>query len=202
MKYSPNDMRKLGYWVTLAQSCGWWWPKRIVCIISNRPERVVMEPTNQARSLRLHCEDGPALRYRDGWEVHAWHGTNVPRDLIEVGWDAKRIVQEPNTEIRRCAIEKIGWPNYLHSLGVRPVHECDDPGNPGHRLELYDLPDVAQVFGPPVRLVVMENASLDRDGRRRTYAETVPADIQYADEAQAWQFDVPLDSYRAIARAT
>jgi hypothetical protein len=27
---------------------------------------------------RLHHPDGPAIRWRDGWAVHALHGTRVP----------------------------------------------------------------------------------------------------------------------------
>jgi hypothetical protein len=58
------------------------------------------------------------------------------------------------------------------------------------------------LYDEPVRLLVMENASLDRDGTRRTFAETVPADIQTAAAAAAWQMDVTETTYRAIQRAT
>ena len=30
----------------------------------------------------LHREDGPAVVYRDGWRVYAWHGLAVPEDWI------------------------------------------------------------------------------------------------------------------------
>ena len=48
----------------------------------------------------------------------------------------------------------------------------------------------------------MNNASRDRDGSRRRFAETVPAHIDGAVAAAAWQFDVPTDEYRQLARAT
>jgi hypothetical protein len=86
------------------------------------------------------------------------------------------------------------------SIGAAPVDEADDPGNPGHVLRLFDTPD--QIYNEPTRLLVMSNASLDRDGTRRAYAETVPAEIGSAVAAAAWQFGVDADMYRQLERAT
>jgi hypothetical protein len=58
------------------------------------------------------------------------------------------------------------------------------------------------LYGERVRLVVMENASRDRDGSRRRFAETVPASCVSAVGAQAWAFGVKEDVYRSLARAT
>jgi hypothetical protein len=138
---------------------------------------------------------------RDGYKVWAWRGTRVPEWVI-TNPDLGPISRESNTEIRRCAIENYGWDRYLTAIGAEPVHTEPDPGNPGHTLALYDLPDAAQVYGSPVRLVVMHNASRDRDGGRRTFAETVPVDIQTAVGAQAWAFDTDETTYRSLARAT
>jgi hypothetical protein len=53
-----------------------------------------------------------------------------------------------------------------------------------------------------VRLLVMANASRDRDGARRTFAETVPAEITTATAAAAWQFGCDPNLYRSLERAT
>jgi len=139
------------------------------------------------------------VTYRDGWSVWAWHGTNVPQWVIE-NPTIDKIQAEVNTELRRCAIESYGWAEYLAAIEATPVDEADDPGNPGHRLRLYDTPE--QVYDTPTRLLVMDNASLDRDGTRRSYAETVPAGIPDAVSAAAWQFDIAPDTYRRLERAT
>ena len=149
---------------------------------------------------RLHSETGPAWEW-PGYQRWAWHGTVVPEWVI-TDPTVERIAAERNTEIRRSAIESFGWANYLAALNLTPVSVEDDPGNPGHQLALYDVPDADDLFGGDVRLLVMHNASRDRDGTRRTFAETVPADCQTAIDAAAWQFNVDPTTYRALQRAT
>ena len=182
----------------LARSAGWCWFHQGFTVISDRPE-LLHDETVTGHRRALHCADGPAVTYRDGWSVWAWHGTNVPQWVIE-NPTIDKIQAETNTEVRRCAIESYGWAEYLAAIGATPVDEADDPGNPGHRLRLYDTPE--QVYDTPTRLLVMDNASLDRDGTRRMYAETVPADIGDAVSAAAWQFDIAPDTYRRLERAT
>ena len=114
----------------------------------------------------------------------------------------QQIAAEKNTEIRRCAIESLGWPTYLQALNVQPISVEDDPGNPGHQLALYDVPDADRLFGGHVRLLVMDNASRDRDGSRRTFGETVPGHLTSAVDAAAWQFAVEPAVYRQLERAT
>ena len=150
---------------------------------------------------RLHNADGAAWSWVTGEAIHAWHGTRVPEWVISSP-TVDRIASERNTEIRRCAIESLGWPAYLTALNLTPISVEADPGNPGHELALYDVPGARQLFGGDVRLLVMDNASRDRDGTRRTYAETVPAELSSAVDAAAWQFNVDPTIYRALQRAT
>jgi hypothetical protein len=84
------------------------------------------------------------------------------------------------------------------------VAECDDPGNPPHRLALYDLPaEWADMYnGQRVRVLLMSNASLDKGGHRRGFGETVPADIDDPVAASAWQFGVPAAAYKGLVRAS
>ena len=148
---------------------------------------------------QLHHDSGPAISWVDGYSIYAWRGQRVPQWVIE-DCTLDKIAAEENTEIRRCAIERYGWDRYLADVGAYPIDTADDPGNPGHTLELFDVPD--DVYDGDVRLLVMRNASRDRDGSRRTFAETVPASCHTAVDAAAWQFDVDPDVYRQLARAT
>jgi hypothetical protein len=172
-------------------------------IVSDRQATVHVE-TIDGRG-RLHCADGPARAWADGTAVWYWHGTRVPRSLIEGdGWTVDQIHAETNTEIRRCAIERIGWGRYADLAGLFLVSEEPDPGHPdpAATLRLYDMPDARRLIGGDVRVLVMANGSPDRSGAVRIYGETVPAAIRSAVEAAAWQYGCPVDVYRQLQRRT
>ena len=78
---------------------------------------------------RLHCADGPALLYPDGWGIWSWHGVQVPREWIERpgDMDPAIVLNHPNVEQRRCAAEIIGWGRVLDTLAPTVVDEDDDP---------------------------------------------------------------------------
>lgn len=185
-----------------ANGAGWWWPHRDFVVVSDRPTTIHREQV-AARgwgSHRLHNPTGPSIAWA-GWELYHWHGTRVPAWVID-DCTIDRIQAEQNTEVRRCAIEAFGWARFLEHIDATLIDDDDDPGNPGHRLRLFDIPARWQPFDTPVRMLVMENASLDRDGTRRRFSETVPAEIGSAVAAAAWQFGVSPDTYRTLARAT
>jgi len=107
------------------------------------------------------------------------------------------ILREPNAEIRRCAIEKLGWENMVDAMSLTPVATSPDPGNPGQSIDLYDLP--SQVYEEPVRLIVVANGTVESDGRRRKFGLTTPAHISDPIAAAAWTVDVPADVYLTLA---
>lgn len=181
---------QLDLWAALARSCGWWWPYDDVCVVSERTAEVHLED-----GVGLHADGGPAVRYRDGWAVHAWHGTRVPA-WVMTGPTADLITRERNVEVRRCAIERIGWETYLDQASLRLVGEAPDPGNQGSRLMLYDLP------GRKSRLLVAVNGSLERDGRRRKYGLSVPAYLDDPIDAAAWTYGLSGAHYAQLARRT
>src|SRR5579864_3030102 len=111
--------------IAVGRSAGWWWTRRGFAVVTDRAELLHVEhwPARGEFGRRLHCADGPAIRYRDGWALHFWHGTRVPADLIETEWDTTRILREPNAEVRRCAIEKLGWDRFADQAGLSVVDE-------------------------------------------------------------------------------
>jgi len=56
----------------IARTAGWWWPYANVAILTDRPVELHRDHVG-----RLHAAVGPALRYADGFEVHAWHGMPI-----------------------------------------------------------------------------------------------------------------------------
>jgi hypothetical protein len=169
-------------------------------VLTERPTEILRDDR-----ARPHRVDGPAIRYPDGWAVHAWHGVCVPADLIEGdGWTTERIMSEPNREIRRCAVERQsaakGWRHVIERAGWPQVGQTvPDPGNPGQTLSLYRVEDL---YDEPVNLLCMSNGTIDRDGTRREFGETVPADIIDPVAAAAWQIGISPEDYRATVRRT
>lgn len=193
--YDAESSRCLRLWANLARSAHWWWPYERVCVMSDRPAAIRRDGQG-----RLHCPDGPAVVYRDGSAlVWAWHGTRVPRNLIERPWSLAEILAEPNTEIRRCAIEKIDWGRFVQEHGLRPVATAPDPGNAPYHLVLYDLPDqMAWLYRQPPRILLCVNGSEERDGTRRRYGLLVPATHTDPVAAAAELYDLPVKTYRRL----
>lgn len=179
----------------VAQNAGWWWPAEEFAIITERPTVLGFD-----QQQRLHGEDGPAIAYPDGFAVYMWHGTRVPQALIEDRWSVADILREPNAEVRRCAVEKMGWDRFVKEAKLKKVGKTvDDPGNPGHKLSLYDLPE--QIYSEPVRVLLCDNATPERDGTRRRFGLTIPAHINDPLSAAAWTFNLTADEYKALVHA-
>jgi len=185
---------ELELWAALVRSCGWWWPREGVCVVAERPLAI---RTDDER--RLHSATGPAVVYPDGWGVHAWHGTRVPSWVIEDP-TADRINREFNVEVRRCAVEHLGWSAYIEQAGLRILSRAPDPGNPGCELRLYDLP--AQKWHAPSRLLLAVNGSVERDGTRRRYGLRVPAEFDHPLDAAGWSYGLTGAQYAGLRRRT
>ena len=140
------------------------------------------------------------MRWPDGWAIYAWHGTRVPADLIETGWDTARILREANSEIRRCAIERMGWDQFVAEADLKQVGATvPDPGNPGQALALYDVPE--RIYGDvDIRVLLCTNGTIERDGTRRRFGLTVPATITDPIAAAAWGYNIAPELYATAAR--
>ena len=180
--------------IAVAKTAGWWWAYKHWAIITDRPEHLELDAQGQ-----LHSATGMAIRYRDGWGFWAWHGRRVPQWVITAP-DVERIGREPNVEIRRCAIESLGWDQFIDQTQIINVGSAPDPGNPGQHLTLYDVPE--RLWGSPVRLLLCTNGSTERDGTRRRYGLTVPAGIKDPVEAAAWTYRLSRDEYARCQRRT
>ena len=161
----------------LSRSAGWLLPHRNICWVSERHNVL-----NRDDRGRLHCADGPALQYPDGWGIWAWHGVRVPEAVIKREFDAAAVTSERNAEIRRAMVEIMGAEAYVKGAGLTIAHQ-DQWGilrrEPGGE------------FG----IVELENHSLEPDGSRKRYHLMVPPDCQTALEAVAWTFDLPPEQY-------
>ncbi|MGI5273254.1 DUF6745 domain-containing protein [Nonomuraea sp. CA-218870] len=186
--------RQARLWAAVARSCGWWWPRRDLCVLSERPSELRTEVCGERGEVRMHHDGGPAVRFADGWDVHAWHGTRVP-SWVSTGPSAERIAQERNVEVRRCAIERLGWDAYIEQAGLRLVAAAPDPGNPGSELRLYDV-------RADTRVLLAVNGSVERDGTRRRYGLTVPWYFDDPIAAAGWTYGLSAGQYASLLRRT
>jgi hypothetical protein len=192
--FTPEQTRQLDLWTAVARSCAWWWPREEVCVVSERPAAVHTEVWGDAGEVRLHCADGPALCYADGWDLYVWHGAQVPSWVV-TDPSVERIARETNVEVRRCAIEHLGWSAYIDRAGLRLVASAPDPGNPGSELRLYDM-------HRRTRVLLAVNGSVERDGRRRRYGLTVPAFLDDPIAAAGWTYGLSAEQYSLLLRRT
>jgi hypothetical protein len=101
---------------------------------------------------------------------------------------------QPNAEIRRCAIEKMGWDRFIAEAGLRQVGDTiPDPGNPGQSLALYDVPE--QIYDTPIRVLLATNGTPEADGVRHRFGLTVPATVKTPLAAAAWTYGLSLSEY-------
>jgi hypothetical protein len=148
------------------------WLSSDVAAISDRPEVI-----NRDAQGRLHRENGPAVRYRDGWSLFAWHGTMLPERWIleRETIDPQEILREPNVEIRAAGAACIGWPRMLSALDYKVLDSDPDPTH-GELIEikLNGLPK-------PGRFL---KAWCPRND---WIVEGVPDNIKTVIEAQSWR---------------
>jgi hypothetical protein len=187
-----SSLRAVEGLVRVARSAGWWWPFEDVAVVCERPSVRALD-----REGRLHAEGGPALAYRDGFSGYFWHGRLVPRWAVAEPTVA-RIAAEANVEVRRCAIEAMGWARFTEEAGLKLVDLCADPGNAGQRLELYTVP--SKVWGMPANVLVCTNGSVDLDGGRHTFGLLVPVTVKSALGAAAWGYGLTAEEYAGLER--
>lgn len=194
-QFGLTECDKLNGIMQVAQSAGWWWAFEDLAIITERPTD--LQRDNQGR---MHNPTGKSITYPDGEGVWCWHGVRVPRELIEGKWTIADIHANSNTEIRRAAVEHMGWDRYIEEAQLELISEEVDPGNQGRTLKLYKMGE--RLFEGDVNLLIMINGSPDRSGEQRVYAETVPVEITNALESAAWQYSLPIEVYKTLARRT
>ena len=191
----------------LAHSCGWVWWHENVLSISDRPN--VIHRDDQGR---LHCADGPAIAYRDGWAIHALHGVVVPADIIEqpASITIARITAEENSEVRRIMIDRYGADRYLLDSGASIAHR--DATGILYRKDVPDdepivmvrvlnsTPEPDGVLSRDEAIATFGDAAkaalhAPRDARFKAYFIRVPPDLRTAHEAIAWTFGLRGEDY-------
>jgi hypothetical protein len=93
------------------------------CVVSSLP--IVL---HKNANDRLHCENGPAIAWKDGFELYYWNGINVPKEwIMNTSCITKDMVlKETNAEKRRTMKEIIGVEKFIKLLDVSVIDEDTD----------------------------------------------------------------------------
>jgi hypothetical protein len=119
VKYNPEKSWHLNLHSEIAQSCGWWWPYKNICFVSERPLAIRMNEQE-----RVHSYDKPAIEFRDGWKIYAMNGIRVSQSLVDTkpeDFSKEQIISEKNADVRREIIRKIGIERTIDLLGARSI---------------------------------------------------------------------------------
>ncbi len=133
-----NRKQVMTHILDLSRSCGpiYKLGKRYLCL--ERPERIVLREGPDSPRL-VHNETGPAIRFRDGFEVYCLNGIYVSADLVVTPadeLDPRLVLSTPYAEVRREIVRKIGVERVLTELGAQTLDSRE-----GYELLSLDLGD-------------------------------------------------------------
>ena len=186
-----DDICKLGITerleglVELAESAGWVLPYEHICWVSERPNVLTLDTRE-----RLHCGNGPALSYPDGWSIYAWHGIRVPERVIRGSYSIQDIFKEPNMEVRRAMIERMGSTAFFHAADAKLVHQDEDGYGHPRRLMRIPMEGTQRGFLQAVEVVCPTTG--------RIYCLGVPSQVKTCQEAVASTFGLKAHEYNPI----
>jgi hypothetical protein len=114
------DVHELEGLIQVAKNACWWLPFDCLAIVCDRPERVQLDADH-----RLHDDKDAAVRFRDGYALHAIHGVTVPERVVTapetITW--QDIDAESNLEVRRVMLNIFGAERYIRDSGAQKVHQ-------------------------------------------------------------------------------
>jgi len=121
--FNIPGLEKLDGLNEMAKYCNWGLCYDTVCFVSRKPESIKRNIRGQ-----LHCENGPALRYKDGFAIWRLNGITIPKKWILTPpeeMDPIEILKEENVEVREELIKKIGMNNFYEKTGAKEIDTWD-----------------------------------------------------------------------------
>jgi hypothetical protein len=142
---------------------------------------LIGRPRLRLRRGRLHAADAAAVVWPDGSERWYWDGVPVPERIAAARDEltADLVARIENQELRRVALERMGWERFLATADAQRRAQ-DDYGT------LWATG--VWIGGEQVHLVEVVNATAEQDGSYRRYFLRVPPITRTAREAVAWTF--------------
>jgi hypothetical protein len=140
---------------------------------------------------QLHREDGPAVEWPTGERYYFWRGIEVPDWIIE---HPDRITPavieaEPNVELRRCMVERLGFEGLLRAFGSTLVAE-----------DQYGKLWRANFEGRRRTFLEVQNGTREPGGSYRKYFLSVPPSMLSPRQAAAWTYGLSPEQYEIAVR--
>jgi hypothetical protein len=187
--------KKLSGLMQAVSSSGFIWIRPNKVIFCDRPEIAKYD----ARG-RPHCEDGPALKYRDGYTYYAIHGVPVPEKYILTPADRINfadVIKEENAAVRMAVIEKFGFRHLMDIMKYRRISEAN-----GNALLEFALP--AHGNSESMRFRVLYVKWRDKTGERETmlpvprlarqFGEDCPENVNDCEQVRRWTLGWPKEA--------
>jgi hypothetical protein len=180
--YCPLLKERIKLWSNFREAAIAYNPFHKVIFVCDFPTKMAYDERNA-----LHCEDGPALSFADGYSLYSWRGVTIEPDVITHPnrLTANRVEFEQNAERRRVYMEIYGMSRFLLDTNARVI-SSDSCGT----LYKKDMRG-----DEPVLMVRVTNSTAEPDGTYKDYFLRVPPDIMTAREAVAWTFGMHKDQY-------
>lgn len=153
--------------------------------MSDRPSQLHFDDR-----FRPHHDTDFAIRYADGWGLHALHGIPVPQFVISGDFNAQDIEKEENLERRRVMTDRYGYERYIKEIQLEPVQR-DQFGTLYRKVILGDEPLV---------VVEVENSTSEPDGTYKKYFLRVHPQVRSAHAAVAWTFGMQSWDYEPLVQ--
>ena len=178
----------LDAWAATARHCGWWWPYRNICIVADRPAFIHWE--SQGPDARLHNDTGPAIGFRDGWDIYLLQGVPVDGRIVTgaIPLTVSDIHGERDADRRRVLMDHYGVERFLRDAGAEEIHA--DRYGVLYRCRVHRGEDVV--------VVKVRNSTPEPDGSYKSYLLRVAPWLQTAHRAVAWTFGLDDLQYQPL----
>jgi hypothetical protein len=130
--------------------------------------------------------------------MYAWHGYRLPQSHEWIIREPERLtvagaMSEPNAELRRIMLEKLGWDRVISESRATVLDEDTNHRQPRRLLEI-------DAGGERLRVMHVVNGSLEPDGSRREFFLGAMNDANTAHEAVAMSYGRAPRSYAEAGR--
>ena len=179
-----------------------WWSMLFehVCIVAGAPEWVRRDPQG-----RLHCADGPVMRWSDGFSIYSWHGVRLDGEI------GRRITEDPrsltrdeimgirNAEVARAVSERLGSDRYCELLDL--AEEATDRwGHPEVPEEEWEEATLLAMRAPhPATGERHKYVRVKCPTTGRLYHLSVPPTVRTPREAVAWTMGIEPGQYLPLS---
>jgi len=123
-----NEVKKLDVpwdvFTNVTSYLHYFWTFKDFVFLTEKPKSLKFNSKNQ-----LHCEDGLACEYNDGWGLYSLNGVSVPEYVVKTKpeqFDCNFLLKEKNAEVRREIVRKVGIDLICQRLNAKIMDKKDN----------------------------------------------------------------------------